>query len=79
MARTSVTDAAHALDSTLRGQSIRVLTREGFVVVELLSTRGEDLDHATSVLASLGAELDREQVDTEVVTRPGEVRGHDVA
>jgi hypothetical protein len=57
---------ARALGSTLRGQSIRLLTPEDFVVFKVLSTREQDLLDAASVLASLGAELDRDRIEAEV-------------
>jgi hypothetical protein len=68
-----------ALDSTLRSQSIRLLTPEDFVVFKMLSTRDKDLDDAASVLASLGAELDRERIDAEILVLEGEVPDHPVA
>lgn len=57
-----------ALGSTLRGQPIRLLTPEDFIVFKILSTRELDLDDARSVLASLGAEVDRGQIESEIAT-----------
>jgi hypothetical protein len=46
---------ARALRSTLRGQPIRLLTPEDFVVFKILSTRKQDLIDAESMLSRLGA------------------------
>jgi hypothetical protein len=68
-----------ALDSTLRGQPIRLLTPEDFVVFEVLSTRDKDLDDAASVLATLASEIDRERIEAEVLALQGEVLDHPIA
>jgi len=68
-----------ALGSTLRSQPIRLLTPEDFVVFKVLSTRELDLDDARSVLASLGAELDRSQIESEVVTLQREEPDHPIS
>ncbi len=68
-----------ALDSTLRGQPIRLLTPEDFVVFKVLSTRDKDLDDAASVLATLGPEIDRARIEAEVLTLQGEMPDHPVA
>jgi hypothetical protein len=70
---------ARALDSTLRGQPIRLLTPEDFVVFKVLSTREKDLDDAASVLRALGAEVDCEQIEAAVLALQGEVKDHPVA
>lgn len=57
---------ARALESTLRGAPLRVLTPEDFVLFKLLSTRERDLDDARSVIAGLGDEIDLGLVETEV-------------
>lgn len=56
---------ARAVLSTLRRSAIRVLTPEDFVVFKALSTRELDLADAASVVRSLGAELDTEQIEEE--------------
>lgn len=65
-----------ALDSVLRGQPIRLLTPEDFVVFKVLSTRDKDLDDAASVLATLGSEIDRARIEAEVLTLQREVPDH---
>jgi hypothetical protein len=67
-----------ALESTLRGQPIRLLAPEDFVVFKVLSTRDKDLDDAASVLSTLGAEIDRARIDAEVVTLQDAVPDHPV-
>ena len=67
-----------ALDSTLRGQVIRLLTPEDFVVFKVLSTRDKDLDDAASVLATLGSEIDRERIEAEILGLQEDVPDHPV-
>jgi len=67
-----------ALDSTLRGRSIRLLTPEDFVVFKVLSTRDRDLDDAASVLATLGSEIDRRRIEAEVLGLQEAVPDHPV-
>ncbi len=55
-----------ALESSLRGRPIRVLTAEDFVLFKLLSTRERDLADAASVVRSLGLDLERELIEDEV-------------
>jgi hypothetical protein len=68
-----------ALTSSLRGQSIRLLTPEDFVVFKVLSTRELDIDDARSVLASLGTEIDRALIGSELATLGRELTDHGVA
>ena len=70
---------ARALASTLRAQAIRLLTPEDFVVFKVLSTREQDLIDAESVLSSLGAELDRGRIESEVATLEREVPDHPIS
>ena len=64
--------------STLRGQQIRVLCPEDFVIFEVLSTRELDLKDAASVLRSLGADLDAEQIEREVEVLAAALASHPV-
>jgi hypothetical protein len=68
-----------ALGSTLRRQPIRLLTPEDFVVFKVLSTRELDLEDARSVLASLGREIDRALIESELATLARELPDHAVA
>jgi hypothetical protein len=68
-----------SLGSTLRSQPIRLLTPEDFVVFKVLSTRELDLDDARSVLVSLGAEIDRGLIESEVATLEREEPDHPIS
>ena len=70
---------ARSLVSTLRSQPIRLLSPEDFVVFKVLSTRAKDLDDAASVLTNLGAELDRERIETEVATLQRDTQDHPIS
>jgi hypothetical protein len=67
---------SRALDSTLRGEAIRLLTPEDFVVFKLLSTREQDLLDAASVLRGLAAELERGVVEVELEALQREIPDH---
>jgi hypothetical protein len=68
-----------ALTSSLRGQPIRLLTPEDFVVFKVLSTRELDIDDARSVLESLGSEIDRVLIERELETLGSELKDHSLA
>ena len=68
-----------ALGSALRGQPLRLLTPEDFVVFKVLSTRELDLEDARSVLTSLGREIDRALIESELATLARELPDHAVA
>lgn len=55
-----------AVTAPLRGQDIRVVTPEDFVVFKVLSTRDRDLEDAASVVRRLGHELDRAAIEREI-------------
>ena len=68
-----------SLSSTLRSRPIRLLTPEDFVAFKVLSTRELDLDDARSVLASLGAEIDRGLIGSEIATLERETPDHPIS
>jgi hypothetical protein len=70
---------SRALGSTLRAQPIRLLTPEDFIVFKVLSTRELDLVDARSVLASLGAEIDRGLIGSEIATLERETPDHPIS
>ena len=70
---------SRALGSTLRDHPIRLLTPEDFVVFKVLSTRELDLDDARSVLVSLGAEIDRGRIESEIATLERETPDHPIS
>lgn len=51
---------SRALEGTLRGRTIRVLSPEDFVLFKVLSTRERDLEDAATVVRALGARLERD-------------------
>lgn len=65
-----------AIESTLRQQTIRVLTAEDFVVFEMLSTRELDLLDAASVVPSLGDRLEHDLVEHELRSAAASVSEH---
>ena len=69
---------ARAIDSSLRERPITVLSAEDFVLFKLLSTRERDLADATSVVRSLGPDLERDLVEREVRSLAGSIPDHDV-
>jgi len=69
---------ARAMDGSLRGQSIRVLSPEDFVTFKVLSTRARDLEDAACVVHALHSILDLSAVDAEVRLLASEIPDHDV-
>lgn len=67
-----------APSTTLRDQEIRALGPEDFVLFKILSTRELDLEDASSVLRSLGLDLDRALVEREVEVLARTVASHPV-
>jgi len=69
---------ARAVESSLRERPIAVLGAEDFVLFKLLSTRERDLADATSVVRSLGADLEHELIESELARLAPAVPSHDV-
>jgi hypothetical protein len=67
-----------APEGTLRGQRIRVVTPEDFVVLKVLSTRDRDLEDAASVVLQLAGEISLESVRAEAALLSTEITDHDV-
>lgn len=65
-----------SVTSELRGQEIRVLLPEDFVVFKLLSSRERDVSDAASVLHAVGDALDRVWVEAEVAALESSVAAH---
>ena len=63
----------------LRGQPLRIVTPEDFVIMKLLSTRQRDLDDAVAVLAALSSRLDVAFLDGEVASLAVEIADQPVA
>jgi hypothetical protein len=69
---------ARAVTGALRGERIRVLSPEDFVLFKLLSTRARDLEDAGTVLRASDLSLDRSFIDAEAVRLAVEIPDHDV-
>jgi hypothetical protein len=70
---------ARSYEGVLRGEPLRIVTPEDFVILKLLSTRARDIDDAAAVLTALGARTDRSLLDNEVNTLSREIPDHDIA
>jgi hypothetical protein len=67
-----------ALTGTLRGESLRVVSAEDFVILKVLSTRSRDLEDAASVLEKQRDRLDVQLMRDEIEVLATEVSDHDV-
>jgi hypothetical protein len=67
-----------ASEGTLRGEPIRVLAPEDFVLFKVLSTRERDLEDASTVLRALGSRLDDSLIATEAALLAAELTDVDV-
>jgi hypothetical protein len=70
---------ARAVEGSLRGERLRVLAPEDFVLFKALSTRERDLEDAASVLRALGPRLDRALIHTQAAQLASEIVDHDIA
>ena len=67
-----------AVTGSLRGELIRVLCPEDFILFKLLSTRDRDVEDAASVLRAPDLSIDRALVEAEVTRLASEIPDHDV-
>ena len=67
-----------AVTGALRGEAIRVLSPEDFVLFKLLSTRDRDLEDAVTVLRAPDLPLDLSFINAEAVRLAAEIPDHDV-
>jgi len=63
----------------LRGQPLRIVTPEDFVIMKLLSTRERDLDDAVAVLSALASRMDVSFLDGEIAALAVEIADHPIA
>ena len=70
---------ARSLTGSIRGQSLRVVTPEDFILLKVLATRERDLEDVTTVLTSLGEQIDRTLVEREVSLLSGEIPDHAIS
>ena len=68
-----------AMEGTLRGETIRVLAPEDFVVFKVLSTRDRDLEDAANVLRAHSSRLDHARIASELAALATEISDHDIA
>ena len=68
-----------AITGSLRGEAIRVLSPEDFVLFKLLSTRDRALEDAVTVLRARDLPLDLRFIDAEAIRLAAEIPDHDVA
>ncbi len=66
------------LRGTLRGQELRVVSPEDFVILKVLATRERDLDDARSVVQKQRARLDQALLEAEIAQLAEELADHDV-
>jgi hypothetical protein len=69
---------ARVLRGTLRGQELRVVAPEDFVILKVLATRERDLEDARSVLEKQRARLDLSLVEAEIARLADELADHDI-
>jgi hypothetical protein len=69
---------ARALTGTLRGESIRVVSGEDFIILKTLATRARDLEDARSVVDKQGPRLDPRLMREEIETLATEIADHDI-
>jgi len=69
---------ARVLRGTLRGQELRVVSPEDFVILKVLATRARDLEDARSVVEKQGARLDQSLLEAEIALLADELADHDI-
>ena len=69
---------ARAVRGSLRGQELRVVSPEDFVILKTLATRERDLEDARSVLEKQRGRIDETLIGDELVTLSAEIPDHDI-
>jgi hypothetical protein len=69
---------ARVLHGTLRGQELRVVSPEDFVILKVLATRSRDLEDARSVVEKQRARLDQSLLEAEIAQLTDELADHDI-
>jgi hypothetical protein len=62
----------------LRGQELRVVTPEDFLILKALATRDRDLEDARSVVEKQRHRLDHELMEREIIALADEITDHQV-
>jgi|HubBroStandDraft_2_1064218.scaffolds.fasta_scaffold253469_1 hypothetical protein len=69
---------ARAIDGSLRGEPVRVVSPEDFVLFKVLSTRERDVEDAATIVRALGPALDWAGVEREAALLATEIPDHEV-
>ena len=69
---------SRSLEGELRGERIRVVAPEDFVLMKVLSNRERDVEDATSVVSTLRGKLDLPVIEAEASLLARELPDHDV-
>ena len=77
-ARFAAAMMSRVLRGTLRGQELRVVSPEDFVILKVLATRPRDLEDARSVIEKQRARLDHALLTAEIAQLAAELPDHDV-
>lgn len=69
---------ARTVRGTLRGQELRVVSPEDFIILKVLATRERDLEDARSVIEKQRGRLDQALLEREITELARELPDHDV-
>lgn len=69
---------SRVLRGTLRGQELRVVSPEDFVILKVLATRERDLEDARSVVEKQRARLNHALLEAEIAQLGEELADHDI-
>jgi hypothetical protein len=67
-----------AMEGTLEGQTLRVVTPEDFILLKVLSTREHDLVDARTVVEALRDRLDLALMEQEHIALAAEIQDHEI-
>jgi Nucleotidyl transferase of unknown function (DUF2204) len=69
---------SRAVSGSLRGQELRVVSPEDFVILKTLATRDRDLEDARSVLEKQRGRIDETLIEQEIAALSAEITDHDI-
>ncbi len=69
---------ARSVRGSLRGQELRVVSPEDFVILKTLATRDRDLEDARSVLTKQRGRIDEALIEHEIAVLSAEITDHDI-
>ena len=70
---------ARTIRGSLRGQEVRVVCPEDFVILKILATRERDLEDARSVIDKQTGRLDMALIARELTSLTSEITDHDIS